>query len=232
MTTDKTITLTDNAPNVTSTTIGNGALVINDITTSDTATLVPQSLTFGTSAPSTTIYSPTGFANSDNSIQCNTGNGFVLNYGSAVNKTTLDLTKLEMYNTNTNNQDTILLQNSGVANPVLNLQTTNTSSNIQYAFGASTIGMGILTTDITTSQAKGISINNPNSAPASISYSDGISSTPLQITSSTSLNFTTANDLILDGTNIISGSAGISSGQHLRILLNGTYYKIALLNDF
>jgi len=42
---DKTITLTDNAPNVTSTTIGNGALVINDTITSDTATLSPSTLT-------------------------------------------------------------------------------------------------------------------------------------------------------------------------------------------
>ena len=42
---------------------------------------------------------------------------------------------------------------------------------------------------------------------------------------------TTAGDLVLEGANIESGSAGGNSGQHLRIKLNGTYYKIALLND-
>jgi hypothetical protein len=38
-------------------------------------------------------------------------------------------------------------------------------------------------------------------------------------------------DLIFTGTNLESGSAGGNSGQHLRIKLNGTYYKIQLLND-
>jgi len=38
-------------------------------------------------------------------------------------------------------------------------------------------------------------------------------------------------DLQLQGTTLESASAGGSSGQHLRIKLNGTYYKIQLLND-
>jgi len=38
-------------------------------------------------------------------------------------------------------------------------------------------------------------------------------------------------DLQLEGTTLISPSASGSSGQHLRIKLNGTYYKIQLLND-
>ncbi len=38
-------------------------------------------------------------------------------------------------------------------------------------------------------------------------------------------------DLQFDGTNIQSSSAGINSGQHLRIKLNGIYYKIRLEND-
>ena len=38
-------------------------------------------------------------------------------------------------------------------------------------------------------------------------------------------------DLQLDGANIASATAGGSSGNHLRIKLNGVYYKIALLND-
>jgi len=41
----------------------------------------------------------------------------------------------------------------------------------------------------------------------------------------------TSGDLILTGTNIESGTSGSTSGQHLRIKLNGTYYKIELKND-
>jgi hypothetical protein len=42
---------------------------------------------------------------------------------------------------------------------------------------------------------------------------------------------TTAGDLVFEGTNIESGSRGGSSGQNLRIKLNGTYYKIQLYDD-
>ena len=38
-------------------------------------------------------------------------------------------------------------------------------------------------------------------------------------------------DLQLEGTTLISPSSSGNSGQHLRIKLNGTYYKIQLLND-
>jgi len=38
-------------------------------------------------------------------------------------------------------------------------------------------------------------------------------------------------DLQLEGTTLISPTSGGNSGQHLRIKLNGTYYKIALQND-
>ena len=41
----------------------------------------------------------------------------------------------------------------------------------------------------------------------------------------------TAGDLIFNSTNIQSGSSGSNSGSHLRIKLNGTYYKIDLKND-
>ena len=42
---------------------------------------------------------------------------------------------------------------------------------------------------------------------------------------------TTAGDLVLEGGNIESGSRGGSSGQNLRIKLNGVYYKIQLYDD-
>jgi hypothetical protein len=105
---------------------------------------------------------------------------------------------------------------------------------------------GFSSTDTTTGVSSNISNNaltlnggtstqlqliNTTGGSGTLSYTNTIDASPLQITSSTSLNLTTANDLILDGTNIISGSFGANSGQFLRILLNGTYYKIRLYND-
>ena len=46
-----------------------------------------------------------------------------------------------------------------------------------------------------------------------------------------SVSISTDVDLILDGAGIIAASAGGNSGQHLRIKLNGVYYKIKLEND-
>jgi hypothetical protein len=55
-----------------------------------------------------------------------------------------------------------------------------------------------------------------------------------QITNTASIEFapnTTTGDLIFTGTNIQSVNSGGNSGQHLRIKLNGTYYKIRLEFD-
>ena len=53
----------------------------------------------------------------------------------------------------------------------------------------------------------------------------------VNITTSSSLTMGINNDWLLTGTSIINGSAGVFSGQHLRIFINGTPYKIQLLND-
>lgn len=42
---------------------------------------------------------------------------------------------------------------------------------------------------------------------------------------------TSGGDLILTGANLESGSAGSNTGLHLRIKLNGVYYKIRLEAD-
>jgi hypothetical protein len=42
---------------------------------------------------------------------------------------------------------------------------------------------------------------------------------------------TTAGDLVFEGANIQSNTSGGNSGEHLRIKLNGVYYKIKLEND-
>jgi len=55
-----------------------------------------------------------------------------------------------------------------------------------------------------------------------------------QITNTGSIELapnTTTGDLILTGTNLQFNSAGGNSGQHLRIKLNGVYYKIKLEID-
>jgi hypothetical protein len=45
------------------------------------------------------------------------------------------------------------------------------------------------------------------------------------------INTVTAGDLVFSGVNIQSNTAGGNSGEHLRIKLNGVYYKIKLEND-
>jgi len=235
MTTDKTITLTDNAPNVTSTTIGNGALVINDITTSDIATLLPSVLSFGTSAPSTTYYTPAGFYNSDNSIYCNTTNGFFLNYGSAVNFTQLDLTEFEMYNTSVNLIDQITFGNNGVGNPTFNILSTDNTTGIPTPIlrqgGISNQSIAFSYTDVLAGTSTQLALQNFTGTGGTgvLQYTNLTDSQPLLIQSNqTGLQLQTATDLILGGASIQSASSSGSSGQYLRILLNGVYYKIAL----
>jgi len=67
---------------------------------------------------------------------------------------------------------------------------------------------------------------------------DGQSNNPFQIDTSGYTNGSleikpndTTGDLIFTSANLQSGSSGANSGQHLRIKLNGTYYKIRLEND-
>lgn len=84
----------------------------------------------------------------------------------------------------------------------------------------------------TFAQSKNLSLNNPIGSAGVIQYSNTIDSNSLIIASSnTSLQLNTANDLVLNGSNIVSGSSGGNSGNHLRLLINGTYYKITLLQD-
>ena len=72
----------------------------------------------------------------------------------------------------------------------------------------------------------------------SITAYDGQSNNPFQIDASTYTNGSielkvndTSGDLLLTGTNLQSGTSTGSSGQYLRIKLNGVYYKLALDND-
>ena len=83
-----------------------------------------------------------------------------------------------------------------------------------------------------------IDANGSGSSNNRIYAYDGQNNLPFQIVSEGITNGSielkpkdTTGDLIFTGTNIESGTAGGNSGQHLRIKLNGTYYKIQLLND-
>jgi collagen type VII alpha len=231
MAVNKVITLNDSSPNAVQTTIGNGNMTINDTTNTLSTTLDQATLTVVTSG-TTTIYGSSGFFNSDNSIECSSANGFRMNYGSSTNTTTLDLNDLTIYNATTAPyQDTILLQNSGGGNPVLNLQSNNTTTSITNAMGASVQGMGLTTTNNLTFAYKQVAINNPTGSSSIIQHTDNLDNLPFIVATGNSLELSMGQDLVLSGANIISGSAGGSSGQHLRILLNGVYYKIKLEND-
>jgi hypothetical protein len=85
------------------------------------------------------------------------------------------------------------------------------------------VGGNIQNLDIGNDSADGGEIIWTNTVPAS--------SLPLIIETNKSLRMKITDDLELDGNNIESVSSGISAGNYLRIKLNGTYYKIALLND-
>ena len=45
------------------------------------------------------------------------------------------------------------------------------------------------------------------------------------------VSIATDTDLVLDGAAIFTAAAGAATGTYLRIKLNGTYYKLALLAD-
>ena len=88
----------------------------------------------------------------------------------------------------------------------------------------------------------GINYNNSSEVFGITTYNNGITVVANGSTSSGyksditlipdgSLNLVIGGNLNLDGINISSGSAGSSSGQYLRIFLNGTPYKIALFDD-
>nr|WPF46659.1 MAG: hypothetical protein [Lake Baikal virophage 8] len=80
--------------------------------------------------------------------------------------------------------------------------------------------------------------NGAGSSNNRITAYDGQTNLPFQIDASTYTNGSielkvqdTTGDLVLTSTNIQSSTAGGNSGQHLRIKLNGVYYKIKLEDD-
>jgi hypothetical protein len=156
-----------------------------------------------------------------------------MSLGANVNQTTLNLSKLEIYDAGTGGllNDTILLQNTGSGNPVLNLNSFDANTSETRQMGASNTGIG-LNYQNSSLQSKNLSMNNSAGSAGVISYTNTLNSDNLIVASNnTSLELATANDLVLNGSNIVSGSAGSTSGNYLRLFINGTYYKIVLLQD-
>jgi hypothetical protein len=234
MTTDKTITLNDSSPSVVQTVLGSGKVLINDVTNSLT-TFQDQS-TFGiqNATPTTTLYSINGFACNDNTIQCNSTNGFYMNYGSASNYTQLDLDSFEMYNTNGTLIDQITMGNNGTGNPVFNiLSTDNTNPTpLLKQCGLSNQQVNLTYSDVGAGTNTQLQLTNNTGGSGQLSYTNGIDpSQTLTISSNCTIELSTAQDLKLTGAALQSGSSSGNSGQHLRINLNGTFYKIKLEND-
>ena len=82
--------------------------------------------------------------------------------------------------------------------------------------------------------------NSSNISTASLSYTQTTSTLSVQnIAGDIMINaavagnvsISTSKDLVLSGTSLFSATAGASTGTYLRIKLNGTYYKLALLAD-
>jgi len=208
--TDSSLTLNDSSPNVISTTLANGEIIINDTTNTLYSKLSQDNLSFQNATPTNTYYTQTGFYNADNSIYCNSANGFILGYGSATNSTTLDLTKLEMKNNNLN--DTILLQNSGSANPVINLLTTDsgTGNSKYYAVGVS--DGGFTYTDVGLATSKSLLFNNPPTSSSTITHSDLINNAPFVIQTDQDLQMIIGSGKNLIMTNLPTSSSGLPAG--------------------
>jgi hypothetical protein len=84
-------------------------------------------------------------------------------------------------------------------------------------------------------EAQSITLTTVGSGGGSIAMTDNLtmSASDVSLTSQDggSITLTTSADLVLTGATIQDTTFGTASGQYLRIKLNGTYYKIQLLDD-
>ena len=221
---------------IVSTQVLNGESIINsDLTNLTTATLDTNALTVA-GGGSSTIYSQTGFFNSDGSIACNSGNGFRM---IGVNgSSTQDLSKMEIVNTSSTT-DTILLQNTGGGNPVLDLETTNSGLNLNESGGMSVNGIGFTRTDLSSSASSSLSLNNDSASGGVIQFQNAINTNPLQIISDQRIEISAnpsqaiqlnSNSIELNGSSLVVPSSSGTIANYLQIMINGNNYVIALLN--
>jgi hypothetical protein len=166
-------------------------------------------------------------------------NEFIL---SATNSFSLLSTSARMINTPTG-QAINLVNSDGTSNTktLSLLNETATGGSLTYSNAIDTNPFTISSTeDLNISSGNDIEISSANDIDI-LATAGGMGTRSVNITANGSggINLTTLssltmninNDLIFTGSSIINSSAGGSSGQHLRIFINGTPYKIQLLND-
>jgi uncharacterized protein (DUF2345 family) len=117
----------------------------------------------------------------------------------------------------------------------VNITATDNDINLTTSAGAVTVNSGSISMTTTTGN---ISLHSNGAGTMTIASSADaviISSAPdnlVQLTSGTGGVFlNTGGDLYLNGGSIQDTAFGTPAGQYLRIKLNGTYYKIQLLDD-
>ena len=140
-----------------------------------------------------------------------------------------------MYNTSVNLIDQITFGNNGSGNPTFNILSTDNTTGIPTPIlrqgGISNQSIAFSYTDVLAGTSTQLALQNFTGTGGTgvLQYTNLTDSQPLLIQSNqTGLQLQTATDLILGGASIQSASSSGSSGQYLRILLNGVYYKIAL----
>lgn len=140
--------------------------------------------------------------------------------------------------------DFIKIQPSTGVGQSINMNATENSTGFKHSINlsntANTPSIQVLANDGgVTNQASITMTSNITTAINSIVSSGGGLGSDLVIQSTNTTNDgsiefqpdSTGGDLIFTGANIQSSSASGNSGSHLRIKLNGTYYKIKLEND-
>ena len=107
---------------------------------------------------------------------------------------------------------------------------TNDPSSANVEVGQLTRG-GVALNRTTPLGIQNFQLNNDSAQGGQLIWTDNSATYPLTIETNHSLNFNITDDLVFVGANIESSTSSGNSGQHLRIKLNGVYYKIALQND-
>jgi len=209
--TDSSLTLNDSAPNAVITTLGNGAIVINDTTNSKSSTLAQDNLSIQNTL-ATTYYSSTGFYSTDGSIYCNNTNGFIIASTTTTASSTLNLTDFNMVQSGVNNTDTILLQNTGGTNPTINLLTTDAATNNSAECAFSTSGGGFTYVNHSISTAKYLRFTNPAGGSSTIEHTDLINNAPLVIITDQDLQMTIGSGKNLIMTNLPTSNSGLPAG--------------------
>jgi len=158
-------------------------------------------------------------------------------YLSANDTTTPLATQVKLSNNPTNQYLSLVNNNSGTSNAktLTLMNETSVSPSLSWVNNIDSIPFNISSNqDLNIGATGNLDITT---ATGSLDISSAIdvniiaNAGSVNLTTSSNLTMAINNDWTLTGGLIISGSASGNSGQHLRIFINGTPYKIQLLND-